>query len=539
MAKFNYLIIILLFIHPVFTLGQNPKLSDEQVSKIKLINHEIDQAKILAHKNPAEAQKKLLQIKEQSMKTGNKSSAINSAMGLMLMYYNEGNYKKTIEESRFIEKYARELQHTEYLSDTYRMRGITYGEMGLLKECFAELEKSLPYAEQIKVAPFRFYKKALIYEAYANTYDKEGNTEKQLYYRQKSITESNKIDNYHQLAINAKYQNLAYQYASIGLVYSNLKVNDSADYYFDKALAIYENKNYDIYINGKATLLSDMAVFYSNNGKHSKAVAFAKRAEALEKQTSLPYIRKDIYHTLFSSYVETNKQDSSKYYLNLYSALNDSLVKAEKQNIMTPVRQIIADKDKESKNTVRGTLAISAVILLTLMPAGWIYWKRKNRISHKKYEELITKISSEQTEIPEKSVKTDPEAKTSVSITDETVKILLARLEKFELSEKYLRKDISLTWMANHFNTNTKYLSEIIKTYRDKNFTTYINSLRIGYITKKLYENPVYREYKINYLAEECGYATPQVFVTAFKKETGFTPSYFLEQIKVSVQSVS
>jgi AraC-like DNA-binding protein len=28
---------------------------------------------------------------------------------------------------------------------------------------------------------------------------------------------------------------------------------------------------------------------------------------------------------------------------------------------------------------------------------------------------------------------------------------------------------------------------------------------------------PVYRDYKISYLAEECGYGSPQVFAIAFK----------------------
>lgn len=117
-------------------------------------------------------------------------------------------------------------------------------------------------------------------------------------------------------------------------------------------------------------------------------------------------------------------------------------------------------------------------------------------------------------------------------ITDETSTAILKKLMRFESSDKYLRKDINLTWLANHLNTNTKYISEVIKIHRNKNFNNYINGLRIDYIIQKLSENPVYREYKITYLAEECGYASPQVFVIAFKKESGVTPSNFIEQLK-------
>ncbi|NHQ67331.1 helix-turn-helix transcriptional regulator, partial [Elizabethkingia miricola] len=48
-----------------------------------------------------------------------------------------------------------------------------------------------------------------------------------------------------------------------------------------------------------------------------------------------------------------------------------------------------------------------------------------------------------------------------------------------------------------------------------------------------LYNNPLYREYKISYLAEECGYSSHQVFITAFRKETGMTPSYFIKQLSI------
>lgn len=86
--------------------------------------------------------------------------------------------------------------------------------------------------------------------------------------------------------------------------------------------------------------------------------------------------------------------------------------------------------------------------------------------------------------------------------------------------------------MSNLFNTNPKYLSQIIRESRNQNFNSYINQLRINYISNKLYSTTLYREYKISYLAEECGYASPQVFINAFRKETGMTPSYFINELK-------
>lgn len=535
--KKNYLLFALLSLY--LTFAQNLSTSKNPVSLTKKIDDEIAKYKASASADPTEAKKKLQQLKERSEKIQYSGGIMSSSMGLVLLYYNDGDYKKTIEESRLVEKYAKDLKAFDYVSDVYRMRSNAYGEMGLWEECIKELEKSLINIEDIKAPNRRFYRKSLIYESYAGIYEKKGNIKKQIFYRHKSIVASDQMPENNQVTINAKYQNLAYQYASLGLIYSNLKVNDSANYYFNKALAIHQSNQYDIYVNGRATLLSDMAKFYDTNGKYHKAILFAKRAEGFEKQAPMPYIRKDIYHTLFNSYVETDKQDSSKYYSKLYMHLSDSLLQSEKESMVTPVKQIIADKEHESQSTIKTILIISAFILLVAGLIGWAYWKRKNRIIHGKYKDLIAKISAQQgentLELPV-GVRNN-ETKTSVTITNETVKALLAKLEKFENSEKYLRKEVSLTWMANHLNTNTKYLSEVIKVYKNHNFTSYINELRINYIIKKLYENPIYREYKIAYLSEECGYATPRVFVNAFKKETGFTPSYYVEHLKVDTQS--
>jgi YesN/AraC family two-component response regulator len=86
--------------------------------------------------------------------------------------------------------------------------------------------------------------------------------------------------------------------------------------------------------------------------------------------------------------------------------------------------------------------------------------------------------------------------------------------------------------LSNSLNTNPRYLSEIIKQHKGKNFNNYLNGLRIHYITNKLYDTPVFREYKISYLAEACGFSSREVFAVIFKKETGVTPSYFISQLK-------
>ncbi|RXM50556.1 hypothetical protein BOQ64_17580 [Chryseobacterium sp. CH25] len=260
---------------------------------------------------------------------------------------------------------------------------------------------------------------------------------------------------------------------------------------------------------------------------------------AMEKSSSMPYNRRVGYMVLAKSYLAIGENSTSQKYLDLFSKLNDSINSVEKQAVEVPVKKMISETKVNGEKKIRKIAVISFVILVLITAGMLIYRRRSNKIIHKKYEDLITEIRSENKDgkITEPVSDKNNTVKSSVTITDETVKALLLKLEKFETSEKYLRKDLSLSWMANSLATNPKYLSEVIKVYRKHNFTSYINELRINYIVKKLYENPIYREYKIAYLAEECGYVTPRVFVNAFKQQKGFTPSYFVEQLKVSVAS--
>lgn len=113
----------------------------------------------------------------------------------------------------------------------------------------------------------------------------------------------------------------------------------------------------------------------------------------------------------------------------------------------------------------------------------------------------------------------------------ETENTLLEALYKFEKSQLYKDKNASLSYVASYMETNTKYLSYIIKKHRQKDFTNYINQLRVDYIIEKLTTDPVYRQYKINVLADEAGFSSHSKFATIFKNITDVSPSHFINYI--------
>lgn len=124
----------------------------------------------------------------------------------------------------------------------------------------------------------------------------------------------------------------------------------------------------------------------------------------------------------------------------------------------------------------------------------------------------------------------------SSSLLKESEERILEDLEKFEATHKFTHKDMSLSKLAAQLNTNTKYLSEVINRHKGKNFNSYINELRINYITNKIKTDPSYLKYKVSYLADECGYASHSTFTTVFKSIVGISPIAFVDFVKEELQ---
>ncbi|GGG48081.1 helix-turn-helix domain-containing protein [Epilithonimonas arachidiradicis] len=205
---------------------------------------------------------------------------------------------------------------------------------------------------------------------------------------------------------------------------------------------------------------------------------------------------------------------------------------------------VISEFGEADENSEKTMMIAFVAIVIFLALILLILIIKRNKKNTANYNKLIERLKTNEAN-SDSDIKMDfaddedhAESKSQdqskiVNISTDTEKKLLKKLAVFEESERFLRKDISLTSMSHSKGTNPKYLSKIIRTHKNNNFSGYINSLRINYIVQKLYNDPKYREYKISYLADECGYTSSQVFVIAFKKETGFTPSYFIEQIKL------
>lgn len=165
--------------------------------------------------------------------------------------------------------------------------------------------------------------------------------------------------------------------------------------------------------------------------------------------------------------------------------------------------------------------------------------KRIKKISHSPISES-TPIKSEANPLLEftdnkdqniKSQKKDIPNKKKIDLATDTVDQILKKLADFETNKGYLCPNLKLTNLAKEFSSNNSYLSKIINFHKGKNFSQYINDMRITYVENRLRKDKRFRKYTIKAISEEAGFSNTEAFSHAFYKKTGLKPTHFIKSL--------
>ncbi len=123
----------------------------------------------------------------------------------------------------------------------------------------------------------------------------------------------------------------------------------------------------------------------------------------------------------------------------------------------------------------------------------------------------------------------------SLDINTDAVNAVLSKIEIFEQEHGYLEKGLKQEKLAIIFESNPKYISKIIKHYRNKKSNDYVNDLKIDYVIELLRNDKKYRNYTNKALGDEVGFSTTQHFTRAFYAKTGVEASFFIKELKAEM----
>ncbi len=257
--------------------------------------------------------------------------------------------------------------------------------------------------------------------------------------------------------------------------------------------------------------------------------------------------------SLFTSIndIHPETRDTYEYLINYYKAKNDlpnqlkyvtqllkvdSILYANNQYLgkriaklydtpkLIEEKEIIINK-LESKNSLTSNGLFVVLGLLIISTIGLFYLYQRQKILKKRFLNLVQNEDNNKKQ-------TNHLSANKSKIPDDVVTDILSKLEGFEKSDRFLDANITLNDLAKQFDTNSKYLSKTINTYKNKNFSVYVNELRVHYGVERIKSDSKFRNYTIKAISNEIGFNTTQAFSKAFHKTTGIYPSYFIRNVE-------
>lgn len=512
-------------------------------------------------------------------KAKNEKNESQIAEGYMLMQF-DATFTDALKYIDSVGIYSKSLDKKVYPAKIYLLRGNLYFKFDYLKQALDSYILALRYAKENKnERQIAFTELNIAFlQNYIGKYKEAAKTfryylynGKSLYNIERSQIQHNLVDAY--IALNKL--DSAKVLIQEG-IQSSLKNNDKYNYYkylslsgfynvktenYKKAVSDLQlckryfsadpsdlNINYTLFVLGKA---------YIGLHEKDKAVqSFIEIDSNIQKtNNTFPELR-EVYTYIIDYYKENNNKEKQLYYIDRFLKVDQKLdeqfkylsvelpKKYDTPNLIQEKEEII--NDLKSRKTI--LYASIGILLLILLLVLYLYYKAKKIAKeHRKIaQELIKNIEKRNFEFTDDIKKGAPElSQVSENIETENTVIktvpeevtlfILKELEIFENKQLFLKNGITLVSLAKNIKTNTSYLSETINNHKGKNFTSYLNDLRIDYVLERLVKDKKFRSYKLPVIAEEIGYNNVQAFSIAFKKKTGTTPSIYIKEIENSV----
>lgn len=324
----------------------------------------------------------------------------------------------------------------------------------------------------------------------------------------------------------------------LGLSHYHLDQLDRSLYYYLTALDNSKNLP-ENYLTG--LIHSGLSLVYLKKNQLKNAKKHLNIAKRIADESKYLSLQNEVYETSEKYYAITKNIEELTKANNKRENVRERLQNKTQSFVNSSFTKIEEENNKvKSSNLLKNSIVVICVVLLVTAVIIMLIYRKQSKIEIESFKKLLVeidpqKITEDCNNDAQLTVQSEHLNSTDTfKVSEATVEKILLKLEHFENSIAFLESSISLPNLAGYCQTNTKYLSYVIRTRKEKDFSSYINELRINYIIEKIQKSPKYRNFKISVIAEETGFSSASKLATIFKKVTGFTPSSFIKNLNES-----
>jgi YesN/AraC family two-component response regulator len=111
--------------------------------------------------------------------------------------------------------------------------------------------------------------------------------------------------------------------------------------------------------------------------------------------------------------------------------------------------------------------------------------------------------------------------------------LLFKQLNRLVVEQQiHLNPDATLDSVASLLEVNRKYLSYAINRCTGDNFNAYINKFRVKEVIRIMMDKKISKNLSIDGIASKAGFNDRTTMYRAFKKSTGYSPTYYRESLQ-------
>ena len=252
------------------------------------------------------------------------------------------------------------------------------------------------------------------------------------------------------------------------------------------------------------------------------------------------------YELLIEYYASKNNTDKQLEYINKLMSLDKSYEKNYKYLFAKIHKEYDSQKLIDEKNSIETNLKVHQyltlfVIIISIVLISFSTYKYFQM--QRRYKERFKQILSQNIEIEKIPVTIVEKSKTITpkiaGLSESTITFILEQLEIFEKEQQFLDSKITQKLLSEKLGTNPTYLSKIINVYKEKNFSNYLNDLRLEYIVELLKTEHKYLNRDIKELANIAGFTNAEAFSDNFQRKFEIKPSYFIKMMKENIKTSS
>lgn len=313
-----------------------------------------------------------------------------------------------------------------------------------------------------------------------------------------------------------------------------------------KAYSFMKSKNLDSRLG--LTPVSEIFEMYESMQQYDSAMLYLDRYYDLACRHNSSNMIVDATAGYMRLYSKMGNLEKSIEYQNKYFGIKDDLLNSssflELNRIHNEENQRISEQkihNLEIRLSRQMVITWTVVIIAACAVLVWIFLSQRSRLRqayralYKRNQEIIRILDQHPDDDNSPTLTAEPESQTETAVKERINENVYQELESkinniMTTGKEFLDPDFSISVLSSLVGYNTKYVSTFINDRYNKNFRAFINAYRIKEALTRFNDNSgEYRKMTIKAVAESVGFRSTSNFISAFKKETGLTPSMYLK----------